>query len=284
MTQERGGYCSIRRVLLDGPDFQQLTERARWVFVALKLNVGPSGIDVFYPSSLTFQLAAQTGAQPDDITDALAELEQTGWIVREGNVLWVVGHLKHDPHVKSSDVKHRKSVARHLSGLPRLAIVRAFVAAHPEFFPASDGPFHDLAWAIEGPSKGHRSREYGKGDGNGILKTEKTSAAGASVPRASWVTRVAEVWNAEVGRLAPGRIGADAKPLVDKHGEERFIRAMRAYITVQKSQAKNRTPKWAWFIAEGEVWIERTAAPLEVVDGEMTDTLELMTRPERMAS
>jgi len=278
MTQERGGYCSIRRVLLDGPDFQKLSERARWVFIALKLNMGPSGIDVFYPSALVFQLAAQTGASPNAVTEALVELEESGWLLREQNVVWLIGHLKHDPHVSASDSKHRKSVGRHLSGLPRLDIVRAFVVAHPEFFPPTDSPLPELAWAIEGPSKGHRSREYEKEyEKESRVRKKRSPAADAAAPRANWVDRIATHWNANVGRIAPGHVGASAKPAVDEHGIDLVERAMLAYIA--QMQAGGKDCKWKWFLENISQWIARVSGPIDVVDGEMTDTLELLTRP-----
>ena len=146
---DRGEYRAIRRVLLDGPDFQRLPERARWMFVVLKLNLGPSGIDVFYPAALLHQLAAQAGAPTDAVSDALDTLEQEGWIKREANVIWIVGQLDNDPHVNSSDTKHRKSVARHLAGLPRIPIVKEFIAAHPDMYPRVRGSVrraHPRTW------------------------------------------------------------------------------------------------------------------------------------------
>lgn len=159
MTSERGEYRSIRRVLLDGPDFQKLPERARWLFVALKLTAGPTGIDVWYLDAMTPQLSAQTGIPRPAIPKALDTLEAAGWIRREANLLWIVGHLEHDPHMKPNDVKHRKAVQRHVASLPRLALVREFVQAQLAWFPASEGPSCNLGWAIEGPSKAPRSTD-----------------------------------------------------------------------------------------------------------------------------
>src|SRR5690348_6459558 len=100
---DRGEFRAIPRVLLDGPDFQRLPERARWVFVALKLNFGPSGIEVWYPAELVARLSAQTGGSPGGVQDALNTLEEEGWIEREGNVVWIVGQLEFDPHVKQAN-------------------------------------------------------------------------------------------------------------------------------------------------------------------------------------
>lgn len=160
---DRGEYRAIRRVLLDGPDYQRLPERARHVFLVLKLNFGPSGLEVWYPNELTARLSAQTGLSPAGIQDALMILERDGWIQRESNVLWIVGQLDHDPHVKQADPKHRKMIQRHLGGLPRLGIVARYVKAHAGWVSAdgspSGAPVEGLGWAIEGPSEGHRSTE-----------------------------------------------------------------------------------------------------------------------------
>lgn len=160
---DRGEYRAIRRVLLDGPDFQRLPERARWVFVALKLNFGPAGIEVWYPAELVARISAQTGTSPAGVQDALMVLEREGWVQRESNVVWIKGQLAHDPHVKRADVKHRKMIQRHVEGLPRLAIVARYTLAHRDWFTSDGSPTGDpteaLLWAIEGPSKGHRSTE-----------------------------------------------------------------------------------------------------------------------------
>ena len=135
---DRGTYRAIKIVLMDGPDFQQLPERARWVFLTLKMSLGPSGIEMHYPEALVHNISARTGADPDDVRSSLGVLEEHGWIVREGNVIWIAGQLKHDPGLKAENPKHRASIQRHVAGLPRLRIVRSFIDAHPEFFPPDE--------------------------------------------------------------------------------------------------------------------------------------------------
>jgi hypothetical protein len=135
---ERGEYRAIRRVLLDGPDFQRLPERARWVFIALKLNLGPSGIEVWYPAELVARLSGQTGTSPAGVQDALITLEREGWIERETNVVWIVRQLEHEPNVKLANPKHRTMIQSHTGGLPRLDIVARFVMAYEPWF-RSDG-------------------------------------------------------------------------------------------------------------------------------------------------
>lgn len=169
---DRGAYRAVKVVLLDGPDFQQLSERANHLFLVLKLSFGPSGIEVRYPDELAHVLAARTRIPVEAVRLHLDELEATGWIRREVNVVWIVGQLDNDPHQKHDDDKHRKGVWRHVAGLPRLPIVGEFVAAHPLWFnefealtakgepkdlpaaPESVRSLTALRRAIKGPSKG----------------------------------------------------------------------------------------------------------------------------------
>lgn len=151
---DRGAYRSIKVVLWDGPDFQELPERARWVFVTLKATFGPAGIEVHYPEALAHELAAKTGASLGAVKDSMDVLERQGWIRRERNVLWIVGQLKHEPALEASNKNHRKSIQRHVAGLPRIAIVRAFIVAHPEWFTDLDAPTDGYPKASEGLSNG----------------------------------------------------------------------------------------------------------------------------------
>ncbi len=275
MSDERGEYRAVRRVLLDGPDFQRLPERARFVFLVLKLNFGAAGIDIVYPEALEIQVSAQTGASITDVRVALTALQGAGWIEREANVLWIVGQLDNDPHIKAADPKHRKGIVRHVSGLPRLDIVREYVKAHPAFFPKSDEASKPLAWAFQGPSKGHRSTST-----NTSIEASPANADGTRIA-SSWPARFAALWCDEVGPINAGRVGAALKPAVDRHGDERVERAMRAYVAKQKLDGK--PCKLSWFSEQSQLWVERTSAVLEVVDGEMNSALELATRPPKSA-
>ncbi len=111
---------------------------------------------------------------------------------------------------------------------------------------------------------------------NDTKRTTKASAPDGAMP-ASWTARIAAVWAGDVGPVPTGRIGKALKPLVDKHGEDRVDRAMRAYIAVRKGDGKPCNINF--FAGEGEIWLERTKEPLGVIDGEYSDTLELLSRP-----
>lgn len=149
----RGTYRGIFSALVDDPDFQALSPQARHVFLTLRvcLQLGPAGIFRYYPAIL----AEQTGLDPEVIDKALAELAAGRWVIREGPILWIRNALRHDPAMRLSDAKHRKTVDRWLSGLPKLHIVLTFC------------DYYGIPRPFDGPSMAHRGpsaqeKEYEK--------------------------------------------------------------------------------------------------------------------------
>lgn len=166
MADTRGGYRAVKVVLLDGPDYQDLSERARHLFLALKLSFGPTGIEVHYPEALAAEMAAKTGIPVEGVRDALDELRADGWVDWERNVFWIVGQLKHEPHFNEANEKHRAAVWSHVGGLPRLGIVRAFIERYSPYFKGApdslsnglpDRPSHSP------PKQGVGIRDEGRG-------------------------------------------------------------------------------------------------------------------------
>lgn len=152
---ERGDYRAIRQVLLDGPDFQKLSERARFAFITMKIGAGPTGLEVEYSLGAVEKVGIRTGMGARAAKKALQELENSGWVEREGNLIWIDGHLKNEPNMRPTDGNHRKSIQRYVAGLPRLSLVRRFIAAHPEWFPESEMLANGLGWTLtEGPTGG----------------------------------------------------------------------------------------------------------------------------------
>lgn len=180
---DRGEYRSIRTVLIDGPDFQALSPEARWVFIALKLNLGPSGIDVFYDAALE----PQTGYSRPMIDAALAELKAGGWIDWERNVWCVIDGILHEPSISVADEKHRKGVRRHLDGLPSLGVVKRFAERHATWFPADEQQPRVLTKgrrrASEGPSDPLGSTEEGGGRTETETETTPPTSAGEVADR-----------------------------------------------------------------------------------------------------
>ena len=156
MSKRGGEYRCIRRVLLDDPEFQALPVNARTLLLYLKINFGPTGMDVWYEAELVIRLAQQSGLGGKAIGRALAQLEEAQWIRRELHLIWVVGQLDDDPHMKPSDEKHRKSIQLHVAGLPNLPLKERFVEAHPKWFADAPSVIGETRRAFEGPSEGLR--------------------------------------------------------------------------------------------------------------------------------
>lgn len=144
---ERGDYRAIRRALLNGPDFHKLSKDARWTFVVLKVNASSVGLETWYHDEIVAKIASQSGIARRSVLSSLSELDGT-WIAREANVFWIKGHLTHEPSLNPNDPKHRKHVQSHIGGLPRLEIVRQFVAFHrTPWFPSKECRAA-LSWAF----------------------------------------------------------------------------------------------------------------------------------------
>ena len=190
---DRGEFRSIHTVLVDGPDYQALTPHERLMVFVVKMSLGASGIDVV--PSMIGTLCERTGLDEHIASAVLESLEESGWIQRERNILWLVDGLRHDPGLTIDHTKHRKGLLNHVRGMPRLAIVRRFIVAYYDWFDDpetllsgyplpqdNDGdPNDSLSEAYPAPAdtlsnKGRGIREEGKGRGK-----EEPSAAVASV-------------------------------------------------------------------------------------------------------
>lgn len=123
---ERGVYRGIYSALVDDPEYQLLSAKARLVFLTVRICVqaGPACIFRYYPALL----AAQAGLSVRDVEAALVELERSpsDWLRREGPVIWVRNALRHDPNMHLTNDRHRVAVENWLRGLPRLQIVLTF--------------------------------------------------------------------------------------------------------------------------------------------------------------
>jgi hypothetical protein len=279
---ERGEYRSISRSLFSGKDFRKLPERPRWIFTVLKMNSGMVGLDTWYEAELYSRLSEESGATIDQVKLALDFLEHENWIRREDNVVWVVGHLEHDPHLVSTNAKHRKSIQRHVAGLPRLAIVKAFVAAHQGWFPKDEAKTMGIGWVWDGYRKpsGRSTGVRGKGtDTHSIQETdnenetdnekEKASAPDGAAPKSfGWVGEGAEWWAKNVGTIAPPRFGKTLKPAVDLHTWAKVFPAMKCYVEETKSRGK--PTKLEWFAAEIVRWVEWAGMPATDEKGDLT--------------
>lgn len=199
---ERGEYRAIVRALIDGPDFQRLSERANHLFLLLKINFGPYGIEVWYPGELELRLARQGNMTQENVASGLSELAEKGWIQREENVVWIVGHLEHDPNQHVKNENHRIGLVRHIAGLPRLQIIRTFVQANIAWFQDDLTRSETLSWAFCTPRKG--IRRGSRGYPNTISKPETGDADTPAITRQDKTRQ-------DPGKSASGDAGASGE-------------------------------------------------------------------------
>lgn len=181
---ERGEFRAIMTVIVDGPDYQSLSPKARLTLLTVKLSLGPSGIDVI--PGLKAALSERTGLSPSVLEAALGELVRAGWVQVERNVCWVIDGLKFEPALNVRNENHRKSIFKHLNGLPRLAIVGAFVRHYTDWFPPGNAmpmAFECHSNAMPMPSPCLADQEEGKKDEvSGIKETTPSSARETPAP------------------------------------------------------------------------------------------------------
>lgn len=132
MAGSRGRYGGVHSAILDDPDYLQLSSRARLVLLTMKIDLGPSGIDVVDPATF----AEKVGETEAAVLDAWRELAgaRNRWILfarmphSRRYPTWIRNGLKFEPSMSLENEKHRTGILRHLAGLPRLRIVNQFAA------------------------------------------------------------------------------------------------------------------------------------------------------------
>lgn len=140
---ERGEYRPIYTVLIDDPDFQKLSRDAKLLFFVLKLSLGPSGIGVVYDPVL----ASRTGIPSEGVREGMKELSAGDWVRRQATVVWIRNGLAFEPNLSLENSNHRKSIEKHLRGLPKLEIVNSYADYYD-----IDRPFDGVGAGI--PSEG----------------------------------------------------------------------------------------------------------------------------------
>lgn len=140
----RGDYRPIYAVLLDSPEYEDLSRDGSALLIAVKLSLGPSGIGVL-STDLLMRRSKLSGLE--DFAAARDELIATGWIQVERHVWWLRNGLRFEPTMSLENDNHRKSIERHLLGLPKLAIVNRMAAYYglPEPFPTLNGNGYRMA-------------------------------------------------------------------------------------------------------------------------------------------
>lgn len=148
MSDERGDYRSIYCAFWDDADLHALGHLEYRVLTTLKGTLNAAGIGVVYLN----QLAERCHATPDQVRGAMDNLakpmrgKKRGWIVREGNIAWIVNGLKYEPTLYSKNPKHRTFLAKRLlAPLGNRPIVEAFKRYYSEWFRPLEEPAKDDA-------------------------------------------------------------------------------------------------------------------------------------------
>lgn len=230
----RGEWRPIYAAMFDGVDYRALTPPAKLVLLTVKGTLPAWGIAVV--PALSHVLSERTGLPVADVGAALAELGSTGWIEREGDVLWLVRGLQFEPTMRPSHVNHRRAVSKAVEQLPRLSIVSRFLAQYPEWVEVSQAPAKPCASPAKGltkPCEGLEGKGKGKGSRKGVRG--KPSAATLAAPRPdTWLTPYLAAWEAR-GTVGAGQLAKAIKPFHDRDGPDVVTRALRAYLDAGKA-------------------------------------------------
>lgn len=280
---KRGEYRAIHTVLMDGPDFQALIPDERLALLIIKLSLGPSGIDII--PALNQTLVERTGMNAARVEAALVGLERAGWIRRERNVLWLVDGLRYEPSLDAKNQKHRTGVQNHVSGMPHLALVRAYIKAYPDWFDDPDTLSNgypetaDSLCHVRKTEDGRRKTE--KGNRKMRAKPPRADADDADPPRDTWLTPALTAWQKHngPGSLAPGKAARTLKPLLDAGlAPEEIGRRLDRYCAARRGKFCTL----ADFAEHHAEWAE-SDAPLLDEHGWMSPELERETRPRDVA-
>lgn len=134
---DRGDYRSFYCAFWDNVDTHALSDRGYRVLTTLKGTLNAAGIGIVYVA----QLAERCGKTTAEILTGYTELEtakpdaDSGWIIRERNIVWVVNGLRYEPSLTPNNKLHRAFVRdRCLAPLGDVPIVAAFRRHYPEWF------------------------------------------------------------------------------------------------------------------------------------------------------
>jgi hypothetical protein len=119
---KRPPYRCFFETLIDDPIFRDLSAHGKLVFFVLSLQLGASGIDVFYSETLP----RLSSLSADECRKAIKDLETVGWLQIERDLFWLVYRLRDQPAYLLGNENHLKSIVGHLRSLPLQPIVQRF--------------------------------------------------------------------------------------------------------------------------------------------------------------
>lgn len=258
---ERGTYRSIPCALLAGKDFRKLPERPRWIFFVLKMNSSAVGLDTWYQDELLARLSSESGASTDQVDESLTFLDSNGWTEREDNIVWVKGHITHDPHLNPANPKHRKSVQRHIAGLPRIPIVMRFCFENKVWIPKGEATAMGISWVFDGyrepmPIRSRKRIPITKEDVPASGEANLNGSSGEV--HTPWPVEGAQIWSREVSPITEKQFGGMMKPVVDATGWPDTKAGMLCFIELKRDQPKDLS----WYRKDANRYIRLAKMPV----------------------
>lgn len=138
--EDRGEYRPMYASILQDEHFHSLSVVAKWLFVELKLRLGPAGIGLIRPAAL----AESAGCTIEDVDAALTDLEKPkegldhGWIVRDSGAIWLVRGLHFESNLSPANWRHRKPIQNALKPIGNKPIARQYRAYYAAWFADAD--------------------------------------------------------------------------------------------------------------------------------------------------
>lgn len=237
----RGVYRGIHSSMLDDPDFQRLSPRAKHTLLTARLcrDAGPACIFRYYPEVLM----RQTGYTRRQLDGALLELDREQWAYSDGSVLWIRNGLRHDPQLRIGDKKHLKAVLRQLDGLPSSSLVVRFC------------DYYKISRPLHGPSK---TKLVQPSDTDTEILPEvlpDTDSARKALPppdKPAALDRFAEFYGLYPRKAAPDAALRAWKTATKKASPDALIAALTRQLPEFARRPKDRVPYPATWLNGGQ--------------------------------
>lgn len=137
--RDRGDHRVLYTSILQDEEFHSLSVLAKWLFIELKLRLGPSGIGLVRVGVLAESVSCETA----EIEVALDELvrpkegNEHGWIIREGTAIWIVRGLHFEASLTPNNDKHWKPIRHAVKALGDRPIASRYREYYREWFTGS---------------------------------------------------------------------------------------------------------------------------------------------------
>ena len=118
-------YQTLYQKITSDFDFKKFSSIAQLVFYTLKFCKENNAANIF--EFFIETLPKRNNLSLKDNEKGIKELVNSGWIVVEGDIVWIVNGLRHNPSFKTNNDKHRKALSTCLGDMPQCGILKAFI-------------------------------------------------------------------------------------------------------------------------------------------------------------